>query len=61
MYGLTRDLNAQRLAKGQLGLPITIAQQRIQWVLAVCYAMAESGDIEGQREGGDFFVKVQIY
>ena len=29
--------------------------------VAVCYAMAESGDIEGQREGGDFFVKVQIY
>ena len=29
VYGLTRDLNAQRLAKGQLGLPITIAQQKV--------------------------------
>ena len=29
VYGLTRDLNAQRLAKGQLELPTTIAQQNI--------------------------------
>ena len=27
VYGLTHDLNVQRLAKGQLGLPIPIAQQ----------------------------------
>ena len=27
VYGLTRYLNVQRLAKGQLGLPITIVQE----------------------------------
>ena len=33
VYGLTRDLNAQRLAKGQLGLPITIAQQNTMGII----------------------------